>query len=515
MLVIKKHKKLLIHSRAPERLTTVIPTAQVVMLRGRQVVVVPHREDEVRVLRNLGFDPPAPISSYYEWPGQFKPFIHQRICAEFMTTHPRCFNLSGMGSGKTITALWAFDYLRKAGLVKRMLVVSPLSTLERAWGDEMFRNFFDMSFAVLHGDQEKRRKLLADDFDVYIINHDGLKNKGLLALLKEKEGLDVICIDEIASFRNSGTDRFRALVSMTKEKQWVWGMTGTPTPNAPTDAWAQCRLVDPTRVPKYFGQFRDAVMKPLTKFKWAAREEALDIVKHAMQPSIRFSREECIDLPPTTFVTRQTELTPEQKSAFQDMLRKLKAETEGGQISAVNEAVKLSKLIQICCGVAYGTKGEVLLPATPRIELVREIVEQSEGKVLVFVPLTAALKVVAEELAKSFSVAVVHGETSRTQRDTIFKNFQQSTDPRVIVANAGTLSHGLTLTAASTTIWYAPINSLETYAQANARMVRPGQKLSTLIVNIEATEVERKIYARLQGKEKMQGLLLDLLKGMK
>jgi SNF2 family DNA or RNA helicase len=512
MLVVKKHKKLLINSRNPERITAVIPTAQVVEVKGHTLVAVPHREDEVRVLKNLGFDAPAPISSYYEFPGKFTPFIHQRATAEFLTTNPRAFCLNGMGSGKTLAALWAFDYLRKAGTVKRMLVVSPLSTLERAWGDEIFTNFFDMSFAVLHGSQEKRQKLLAVDHDVYIINHDGLKNKELLRMLSEKEGLDVIVIDEIASFRNAATDRWKALFRLVKEKSWVWGLTGTPTPNAPTDAWAQCRLIEPSRVPKYFGQFRDSVMRPLTKFKWGARDGALDLVKHAMQPSIRFSREDCIDLPPTTFVTRQAELTAEQKVAFNDMLKKLKAETAGGAISAINEAVKLSKLIQICCGVAYGEAGEVAIPATNRIELVREIIEEAEGKVLVFVPLTAALKAVAAELAKHFSVAIVHGDTSKTKRDIIFQEFQQAKDPRVLVANPGTLSHGLTLTKANVIVWFAPINSNETYQQANARIVRPGQKLNTLIVNIEATDVERKIYARLQGKEKMQGLLLELLK---
>jgi SNF2 family DNA or RNA helicase len=194
------------------------------------------------------------------------------------------------------------------------------------------------------------------------------------------------------------------------------------------------------------------------------------------------------------------------------MLKQLRAEHEGGNILAVNEAVKISKLLQICCGCAYVDGGEVLIPATPRIELVKEIIEEAEGKVLVFVPLTGALKQIAAELAKTYSVAVIHGETSKTQRDTIFKEFQQLKHPRVLVANPGTLAHGLTLTAANTVIWFAPIFSNETYQQACARVTRPGQKRNTLIVNIEATNMEKKIYAKLQGKQKMQGLLLDLLK---
>lgn len=519
MLVSVKHKKLLLNLREPGRVTTVIPSAKTIQYKGRTVVVVPHRLDEVRVLRNLGFDAPAPISSYYDWPGLYKPFAHQRICAEFLTTNPRSYNLSGMGSGKTITTLWAFDYLRKAGLVKRMLVISPLSTLERAWGDEIYKHFPNMTFAVLHGSRERRHKLLAADFDVYIINHDGIKSKETLELLAKREGLDVVTIDEIASFRNASTERWKALNLLCngreklgfKPKEWVWGLTGTPIPNAPTDAWAQVRIVNPGRVAKYFGHFQDTVMKKITAFKWAPRDGALEIVREAMQPAVRFAREDCIDLPPTTYVTRQTELTPDQKIAFDEMLRKFKTEHEGGQITAVNEAVKLSKLLQICCGSVIGTTGDIAIPARHRVELVREIIEESEAKVLVFVPLTAPLKALADELGKDFSVAVVHGETPRGQRDAIFKEFQNSPNPRVIVANPGTLQHGLTLTAADTIIWFAPVHSNEAWDQANARITRPGQKRPTLIVSIQATALERKIYERLATKGRVQGTLLEVI----
>lgn len=257
-----------------------------------------------------------------------------------------------------------------------------------------------MSFAVLHGDREKRHKLLAHDFDVYIINHDGIKNKDTLNLLRQREGLDLIVVDEVASFRNASTERWKALNLLVNgdkktgagRREWVWVATGTPTPNDPTDAWAQVRLVNPGKVTAYFGQFRDTVMRQSGPYKWVMREGALEVVKNAMQPAVRFAREDCIDLPPTTYVTRQCDLTREQSEAFNEMLRKLKTEYEGGQITAVNEAVKLSKLLQICCGVAYSKDGDVDIPSGPRIQLVREIIEEAEAKVIVFVPLTGALR---------------------------------------------------------------------------------------------------------------------------
>jgi SNF2 family DNA or RNA helicase len=514
VIVVKKHKKLLLNLREPERVTSVIPTARLVELKGRTLVSVPHYADEVRVLRNLGFDAPAPMGTYYNWPGQYKPFDHQRVTSEFLTMNPKSFCLNGMGSGKTMSVLWSFDYLRTNKLANRMLVISPLSTLERTWGDEIFKHFPDLTFTVLHGTREKRHKLIKNDFDIYIINHDGIKSEETIKHLAARLDIDVICVDEIASFRNAGTDRWKFLRKLVDGKPWVWGLTGTPTPNDPTDAWAQCRLISPTRVPKYYSHFRDQVMKPISKFKWVAREGALDVVRQAMQPAVRFSREDCIDLPPTTFVTRQTTLTDDQTKAFNDMLRKLKAEHDGGQILAVNEAAKINKLVQILCGVAYQKNGEdIMIPAKPRVELVREIIEEAGAKVIVFVPLTGALEALAAELRKDFTVEVIRGDVARTERDRILGAFQKSTDPRVLVANPATMSHGLNLTASDTIIWFAPISSNETYQQACARIVRPGQKRATLIVNIEATALERKMYDRLQHKAKMQDVLLDLLKG--
>lgn len=417
-----------------------------------------------------------------------------------------------MGSGKTISTLWAFDYLRRIGAVRKMLVISPLSTLERTWGDEIFSNFPDMSFAVLHGSRDKRHKLIETDVDVYIINHDGIKSKDTLDLLIEKDDIDLVVVDEVASFRNSGTERYKSLKRLTAAKPWVWGLTGTPTPNAPTDAWAQCRLVNPSRVTSSFRAFRDQVMRQVTTYKWSPKDDAMETVRRSMQPAVRFSREECIDLPPTTFVTRHVDLTSEQKQVYDMMMRDLRAEYEGGEVVAMNEAAKLSKILQTACGVVYGSTENITLPVKPRVDLVREIIEESEGKVIVFVPLTGALEMLKSALETDYSVAVVHGGTPRAERDQVFGDFQKQPHPRVLVANPATMSHGLTLTAASTIIWYAPVNSAETYQQACARIVRPGQKRNTLIANIESTPVERRVYARLQSREKMQGVLLDLMK---
>lgn len=518
MLIHKEKKAVVLKLRNPSRVTTVIPTAVVVDHKGQQLVAVPHRPDETRVLRNLGFEVPDPMPIHYKWPkvgGRFDPFNAQRDTASFLAMHSRAYCLNGMGTGKTNSALWAYDYLRRTKQVTKMLVVCPLSTLERTWADSVFNTFPHLDCVVLHGTRERRIKLLKQDVHIYIINHDGLAT--IADELKKRPDIDLVVIDELALARNSGTDRWKLLNTICNKQspRRVWGMTGSPTPNAPTDAWAQCRLVTPDSplVPKYFSKFRDQVMRQISPFKWIGRPEANDIIHQMMQPAIRFSLDDCTDLPEQTFITREVDMTSEQKKAYKDMLSKLATEYQGGQILAVNEAIKANKLIQIACGVAYGTGGEqVILPAKPRLDVLKETIEESEGKVIVFVPLTGALEAVAEELRKDWTVEVIHGGTSKNERDRIFAEFQKTPNPRVLVANAATMSHGLTLTAATTIVWYAPVHSNEIYEQACARVRRPGQTRTTVIVHIAGSDIERRVYKRLQDKQSMQGLLLDMMK---
>lgn len=518
MLIHKEKKAVIFKLRNPGRITTVIPTAKLVAHKGQTLVAVPHRPDETRVLRNLGFEVPDPMPYHYQWPkvsGRHDPFSAQRDTASFLAMHSRAYCLNGMGTGKTNSSLWAYDYLRRTKQVTKMLVVCPLSTMERTWADSVFNTFPHLDCAVLHGTRDRRLKNLAQDVHIYIINIDGLS--AIKEELKKRPDIDLIVVDELALARNQGTERWKILNEICNKQSTrrVWGMTGSPTPNAPTDAWAQCKLVTPDNplVPKYFSAFRDKVMRQISQFKWIPRPEANDVIHQMMQPAIRFSLDDCTDLPEQTFMTRDVEMTPEQKKAYKDMLSKLATEYAGGQILAVNEAIKANKLIQIACGVAYGTGGEeVVLPAKPRLDVLKEIIEESEGKVIVFVPLTGALEAVATELRKEWSVETIHGGTSKNERDRIFGEFQKMDDPRVLVANAATMSHGLTLTAATTIVWYAPVHSNEIYEQACARVRRPGQTRTTVIVHIAGSDVERRVYKRLEGKQSMQGLLLDMMK---
>jgi SNF2 family DNA or RNA helicase len=498
-----------------------MPTSKLVKFEGRTHVAVPHRIEETRFLNNLGLKVPSPILHDYSWPRNMmrvpEPFRAQRITSASLTLHPRIFVLNDLGTGKSLSALWAYDYLRRKGLAKKLLVVCPLSTTERTWADELFFHFPHLSSTVLYGTRAKRLKMLADTSpDVYIINHHGIHI--ISEALASRPDITHLVIDELAQVgRNRQTDMWKSLNVITNRQQCdiglrsAWGLTATPTPNEPTDAYAQVLLINPRKAPRSFHGFRQSVMRQVGPYQWVSRDDATDIVSQIMNPCVRFTREDCVDLPPTVYMERHAALSAKQKKAYDAMHSELCAQIESGQILAVNQAVKVGKLVQIACGVVYDEhRNEHVVGAESRVAVALEAIKDSASKTIVFVPYIAPLNYLKAAVDKEgIESGVIHGGVPKRDRDEIFQRFQRSDDKlQVIIAQPSAMSHGLTLTAASTVVWYAPPTSAETYEQANGRITRPGQKHTTVILNIEGTPVERRMYHRLRTKQKMQDLLL-------
>lgn len=520
MLIHAAKQAVIIRPRDIAAIQTAIPHSRRVTVQGHQMLAIPHRVDETRVLRNLGCRVPSPILSYYDWPRSSEikaPFLAQRATAAFMTLNPRAHIHNGLGSGKSLATLWAYDYLRSAQLVRSMLVIAPLSTLTPTWAESIEDHFPHLRVVVLYGTKQTRLKLLELPADIYVVNHDGAVV--LRDNLAAKREIDVVVVDEIASAaRNPRTNRWKAINAIINAKRvpirWGWGLTGTPIPNEPTDAYGQAKLLTPETAPKYYNKFRDSVMKQVSQFRWVARPEALDVVKQVLTPAIRFSREECVDLPPTTYTDRLVPLSTRQQHAYDEMRTRLVAECAEGKIVAVNEAVKASKLLQIATGVAYDAHGEEhSFDAESRLKEVLALVQASESKTLVFVPFVSAVGLVSNYLeSKGVSTERIFGAVSKADRDRAFGLFQHTDMPHVLVCQPAAMSHGLTLTRASTIVWYAPTMSAETYEQANGRITRPGQTYNTLIVHVGGTDIERRIYTRLKHKQSMQGVLLDMIR---
>lgn len=510
MLVVPSKHALVFKAKNPEQILACIPTAKRFTHKGTELMYVPHRLDETKVLRNLGANVAGPIQYYYDFPyrGGRKPFKHQRVTSDFLTQHMRCAVLNQMRTGKTSSCIWTADYLIKQGAVRKVLIIAPLSTLDFTWAQSLFESVPHHKYAVLHGSREKRIKLIKENVRFYIVNHDGFK----IVAPYLPEDIDLVIFDEAAVLRNPGTGRHKTFAKFVEARPTMrlWLLTGTPTPNEPTDAWALCKLIG-APVPRY-SAFREMVMQKVSTWTWRPRHDAAQTVSEYLQPSILFRRDDCFDLPDIGYETRKCELSAEQRKMFNDLMRKLAAETQGQQVTAVNEAAKIQKLLQVLLGVVYADDdSNINVDCSARTEVIREIIEEAGEKAIVFVPFTGALEAIAEELGKTMSVAVVNGGVSMSARSQIFRDFTDNTDPRVLVADARTMSHGIDLSAASIIIWAGPTNSNETYEQACARILGPKQKHKATIFHIEATEVERRIFNRLRDKQSLQGLLLDLI----
>jgi SNF2 family DNA or RNA helicase len=479
-----------------------------VKIKGKSLTAYPHSTDVTRLARNIGHTVPAPVLVGYDW-DKTNAFKSQRTTAALLTMHPRAYVLSEMGTGKSRGALYAIDWMLKQQEIRKVLIAAPLSTLEHTWGREILEHFPHLTSSVLYGDKRRRLKKLEEHADIYIINHDGVKI--MLNELIAKE-FDVVLIDEVATFRNKSTDRWKAMDALCKRRKYVWGMTGSPTPQAPTDAWAQVKLLTPDRVPKYFNAFKRQTMTQVGQFRWLAKPDAIDTVHSVMQPAVRFKREDVIELPPVSFQYRKVEQSKRQEDTYKKLMRQLTMMFAEGEITAVNEGVLFSKLLQIASGWVYTkTKDVVDLNPKPRLDALVDTLNEAEGKVIVFADFIHTADFVYQYLkGKKFDAELVTGATPAGQRNTIFGRFQNNITPRVIVAHPKCMAHGLTLTEANVIVWYTPTVSLETYEQACARITRPGQKRKQLIVHLTGTSVESKVYRRLKDKASVQGALLDL-----
>ena len=494
-------------------------------------IAVPCTMKAMRAMRTMGYEAVSPILTEYAWPRNVRkipfPYDHQRHMAAFLTLHPRSFNLSDIGTGKTLGTLWACDYLMDLGDIKKALVISTLSTLGCVWEDEIKLNFMGKrTCAVLHGDRAKRLKLLQTDVDFYIINHDGLgigskKERGkfelgeLAQIVRDRPDINCIIIDEGTVYKEPSTTRYKVLYRTQITADYFWWLTGGPTPNAPTDAWGQARMVRRDYTESFLS-FRERTMTRITDFKWHPRRGSDKIVADVLTPAICYDRDQCLQLPPMTVTTREVELTAQQKTALKQFKQQLKIDlSTGGSITAINEASLRTKMIQIICGAIYGEQGAAYaIDSKPRLDVLKEYIEQTKEKLLIFAPLTSVINLLYTELKNDgYAIERVTGDVNSTKRSEIFRDFQQKSEPRIIVADPRTMAHGLTLTAAATIVWYGPTDQAEIYQQANGRINRPGQTKNTLVVRLVATPLEREIYRRLDDRETMQGSILEIIKG--
>ena len=506
--IVENGKALLLRLRNPQQVTEVIPKSKAL---SNNRVVVNFGVYETQVLKNLNIQTPSPIEELYQWTGSHEPFAHQKTTASFLTLNRKAFCFNEQGTGKTASAIWASDFLLNKNIINRVLVVCPLSIMESAWRDDLFTFAPHRTVDVAYGSSKKRKEIIEQGAEYVIINYDGL------AIVKEEisaGGFDLIIVDEATHYKNAQTNRWKTLNKLVKPETWLWMMTGTPAAQSPLDAYGLAKLVNPAAVPRFFGSFRDQIMVKITNFKWIPKENATGIVFNALQPAIRFTKEECLDLPDMVYVKREIEMTRQQKKYYEELRKKLVMQITGEQITAMNAAVAMTKLLQIAAGAVYTDGSDVLeFDITHRYKVLREVIDESSQKILVFVPFKHAIDILTDKLRKDgISTEVIRGDVSAPNRTQIFRSFQETPEPRVLVIQPQAAAHGVTLTAANTVVWWGPTSSLETYAQANARVHRSGQKHKCTVVQLHGSPVEKRVYALLDKRIDVHTKMIDLYK---
>jgi SNF2 family DNA or RNA helicase len=445
----------------------------------------------------------------YNWPGQFTPFAHQKVTATFLAERPKAFCFNEQGTGKTASVIWAADYLMNIGVVRRVLVVCPLSIMKSAWQNDLFKFAMHRTCDIAYGDRKKRAKIVNGGAEFVIINFDGL------AIVKDEVangGFDLIVIDEASAYKNPTTERWKVMRDLNKTIRGLWMLTGTPAAQSPVDAYGLAKLVNPKGVAPFFGQFRDQVMYKVGMFRWIPRPNAQATVHGVLQPAIRFEKDQCLDLPEVTHVERDAPLTAQQMKFYRMLKNDMIMKAAGEEISSANAATNLNKLLQISGGAVYTDDREVVeFDVSNRLQVVLEVIEESSHKVLVFVPFTHTIELLKAYLIKNNIVCeVINGAVPVNRRSSIVDDFQNTDRVKVLVIQPQAASHGLTLTAANTVIWYSPVMSVETYLQANARINRPGQKNAMTIVHIKGSEVEERLYRMLNNNIDNHTKIIDL-----
>lgn len=507
------NKAIVLRTRNPDKYNVIPKSVVIGEADGIYEVAVKWGLDEVRVLKNLGVkNVPSPITAKYDWPGRYKPMAHQIETASFLTLHRRAFVFSEPGTGKTLSALWAADYLMRTRQVRRCLILCPISIMHSAWMADMQNSIIHRSAVIAHHGQAVRRiEMVQGDYEFVITNYDGL---ALIADEINNDGrFDLVIADEANAYKNVQTKRWKALAKILNPETMLWMMTGTPAAQSPLDAYGLAKFVNPAGVPKFFTAWRDMTMHKVSMFKWVPKSDVQEKIHIALQPAIRFTKEQCLDLPPVITETREVPLTPQQKKYYLLLKEQLLVRAAGETITAINAAAVVNKLLQISAGAAYTDNTEVIeFDCLPRLNVLMEVLEETTRKVLVFASYRHSIDTITTFLTRNgIMVDQIHGDVPPSKRTRMFREFQETPNPRVLVIQPQAASHGVTLTAADTVVFWGPVMSTETYIQCCARSDRKGQDSDKVtVIHIQGSEIERKMFARLAERVEDNNLLVKL-----
>jgi len=513
-LIDNKALKITVPNDIVERITTAVEKTKVLDTREHLTDLLIHwGPDELTQLNSIvtfKFPLPSPIVNDYKYTGRWVPFNHQKTTSEFLSINKRAFCFNEAGTGKTSSVLWASDYLMNLGVIKRVLVICPLSIMTSAWKNDIYNTCLHRHPGVAYGTAADRKLIINNPkYEFVIINYDGVR------IVKDDiidANFDLIVVDEANAYKNVSTTRWKTLNKILKPHTRLWMLTGTPASQSPCDAYGLARLVAPHKVPKFSSAWRDRVMTQITRFKWIPKHNSQDAVYSVLQPAIRFAKNDCLDLPEVTYQTREVPLSKNVQKYYKELKKEFLIEAAGEEITSVNAAANMTKLLQISGGAVYTDSKKVIeFDIRPRLNALMEVLEETSNKILIFVPYRHTIDIVANHLEEhDITTSIINGSVSAHNRTQIIKDFQNSDDPRALVIQPQSAAHGVTLTRADTVVFWSPVMSVEVYLQCIARIDRVGQQNKMTVVHLQGSEIEKRMYAMLQGKVDRHINLVDL-----
>lgn len=442
---------------------------------------------------------------------KYKPHSYQEYAIRYIETHPISALLIDMGLGKTSITLTAIrNLLFDSFEVCKVLVIAPLRVAKNTWTDEIkkWEHLNTLTYSLIIGNENERLSALNKKADIYIINRenvDWLVNKS-----EYKFDFDMIVIDELSSFKNHQSKRFKSLMKVRPLVKRIIGLTGTPSSNGLMDLFAEFKILDMGKRLGYFiGQYRNTYFKPdkmngpivysykpLPNAENAIYEKISDI-------TVSMKANEYLKMPELLTSNYVVELSNSEKNQYDEMKKSLVLEITDGEITASNAASLSNKLCQLSNGAIYDDEQNIVEIHDRKLDALEDIIESMNGK-----PLLIAYwyRHDLERIKSRFSVREI-----KTSED--ISDWNDGKIPVALIhpASAG---HGLNLqNGGSTLVWFGLTWSLELYQQANARLYRQGQKNTVVIQHIITKgTIDEQILKALQKKNKTQADLIDAVR---
>lgn len=459
-------------------------------------------------------------------PVKARPYYHQTqafdfACEKFGLTAPTCSSngvalLMEMGTGKTLTSIGITGALYQFGKVNRVLICCPLSIVG-VWQQE-FERFADFPYnlTVLSGSSIKKKEMLSvvpdEGLQIVVINYESTWR---IQESIEAFHPDLIICDEAHKIKEARTAQSKCLHKLGDAAKYKLLLTGTVITNKELDVFSQYRFLNRNIYGSSFYQFRNRYFdmvgygNHIPRFKSYMRD---DFLRRLHSIAFRVTKEECLDLPDVIEEVRTVDLEPKAMKMYQELERESYTELDGGEVSAVNVLTKLLRLSQLTGGHLTDDEGDSNVVSTAKLSALEDIVDTAvseDKKIVVMARFVPELNDIQEMLdKKGIGYACVRGGVKDRAEE--IRRFQEDPDCKVFIGQIAAAGLGITLTAASTMVFFSLDYSMSNFEQAKARIHRVSQKNDCLYIYLVAKgTVDRKVLKALRNKVDMAKMLVD------